>query len=291
MLKQRIAGVVVVREGIAVQSLGFRRYLPVGRPEVVVDFLNRWGVDEIAVVDISAGRASRPNFELIQRVSSYCQVPLTYGGGLRSAEEMVQAVKAGADKVMINAGFRGPEGGRLIASGAAQLGNQCMIVGLDAKGAGSAARVYDYSSGQMLPGSVREWAERAVAAGAGELFLNSVDRDGAKQGLDCALAGEVARGLGVPLTICGGIGHADHFAAGLTIAGVSAVAAANYFNFTEHSVTTTKSYLVNKLRRELRLDTYFAYAQTEFLPSGRVAKKADGVLKELLFERHPPEVI
>lgn len=289
MLKKRLMGVVVVREGIAVQSIGFQRYLPIGKPAIVVDFLNQWGIDEIAVLDITATIRGRVNFELIRELSPFCQVPLTYAGGLKTASDMTQAVQAGADKVMINAAFRNtPE---LVTRGAEKLGNQCIVVSLDVVRNGSEARAYDYINKKATGATLLEQAQHAEELGAGEIFLNSVDRDGSKQGFDLEIAQEVSSQISVPLTLCGGVGHPDHFLAGLRIPNVSAVAAGNYFNFTEHSATTTKQYLNSQENANLRHETYFSYADSGFLPNGRIARKSDDSLKEMLFESHPKEVI
>lgn len=290
MLKKRIMGVVIVRDGVAVQSLGFQRYLPLGRPEILVDALDRWGVDEISVIDITATRKAHLNVELLRVLSRSCQVPLTYGGGVRTVGDMTAVIQAGADKVMINDAFwRSPA---LVAEGGALLGRQCIVVSMDVvRTAAGEARVYDYNRRVATDADPVTQTRAIEAAGAGELFLGFVHRDGSKRGYDLEVARAVAGAVTIPVTLCGGVGHPTHFAEGLDIPRVSAVAAANYFSFTEHSVTTTKQLLRTKLGKDLRHDASFDYAGATFSESGRVAKKDDAVLKELLFEYHPQEVI
>lgn len=290
MLKKRLMGVVVVRSGIAVQSFDFGRYLPIGRPEILVEALDSWGVDEISVIDISATRRGGPNVDLVRLLSRSCQVPLTYGGGIRTAADMATIVQAGADKVMVNQAFRRDT--EIVPEGAQVLGSQCIVVSLDVtrREDGSLA-VYDYLAGKATDEDPARLAVRIEAAGAGELFLTFVDRDGSKRGYDLDAARVICAAVKIPVTLCGGVGHPSHFAAGLEVDRVSAVAAANFLSFTEHSVTTTKAVLRARFGADLRLDTYFDYAGAPFEESGRVAKKDDAILKELLFEFHPQDVV
>lgn len=290
MLKKRIMGIVIVRNGIAVQSIGFVRYLPIGRPEIVVEYLNTWGVDEIAVVDISASRKGQLNVELVRKLSSSCQVPLTYGGGIKTVDDMARIVQAGADKVMINHSFVSQP--QLVTAGAERLGIQCIVVSLDGvRDDDNQARVYDYLARRALEESPAAAARRAQDLGAGEIFLNSVDRDGSKLGYDLNLAASVAETVSVPVTICGGVGEAAHFASGLNINNVCAVAAGNFFNYTEHSVALSKQFLIQKRNAQLRHDTYFNYCDSDFTAAGKLKKKDDRTLKEMLFEFHPREII
>jgi imidazole glycerol-phosphate synthase subunit HisF len=289
VLKKRVIGCIIVRDGIAVQSIGFRKYLPIGKPEIAAEYLSRWGIDEIALLDISATRAGRVNFEMIRRVSAECQVPLAYGGGLESVDQMVEAVKCGADKIILNQAFyKRPE---LASEGAEHLGDQCIMVSLDVMRDENGYGIWSYLDGKATPMRLLDAIELAQTMGAGEIFLNSVDRDGSQVGFDTealALAGEQAR---IPLIGCGGAGHPKHFADALVIPGVAAVAAANFFHFTEHSVAVLKSYMNRASTIPLRNDCYFNYVESNFENDGRIARKHDATLKELLFEFHPPEVV
>ena len=113
MLKKRLVGVVVVRDGLAVQSIGFHRYLPIGIPEIVVSFLDRWGIDEIMVLDISATREQRLDTALVAKVSRSCQVPITYGGGIRRAEDIRPvSSRRGPTRCSSTRRFAGPDGDR-----------------------------------------------------------------------------------------------------------------------------------------------------------------------------------
>lgn len=295
MVKKRLMGVVVVRgavdgPGLAVQSLDFRRYLPIGRPEILVEALDRWGVDEISVVDITASREGRLNLDLIRTLSRTCQVPLTYAGGIRSAEDMTAIVQAGADKVMIASAFhRSPA---IVGEGATLLGNQCIVVCLDVvRVEDGSLRVFDHLAGRATDDDALAAARAIEEAGAGELFLQFVHRDGSKRGYDLEAARAVAAVITIPLTLAGGVGAVAHLAEGLDVPRVSAVAAANFLSFSEHSVTTAKRLLASRFGKVLRMDTYFDYTDAPFTEEGRVGKRDDAVLRELLFEFHPQEVI
>lgn len=289
MLKKRLIGVVVVRHGLAVQSIGFKRYLPIGSPEIAVDYLNRWGVDEITLLDITASREDRVEYDLVRRLSRHCRVPLSYGGGIKSADVMTRLVQAGADKVIVNSAFRRDPG--LVEQGARRLGAQCVIASIDVVKAGDGWSTYDHLSKTTAHEGPIALSKRATELGAGEVFLNVVDRDGAKCGLDLALAEAVAKVSSLPLTLCGGVGTAAHVHAGIRLPFVSAVAAANYFNYAEHSVTLTKRYLEACADTAVRNDSYFDYRDSSVTPAGRLVRKSDAALKELLFEYHRPEVI
>lgn len=288
MLKKRILAVLTVKDGLVVQSIGFKKYLPVGKPEIAVDFLNRWGVDEIAINVIDASRRGRVERELLERVSEFCFVPLTYGGGIRSVEDMKELVQAGADKIMLNSLFRqSPE---MVSEGARHFGNQAMVVSIDCVKTPQGYRAWDHLSRKALQESPVEHVKRAEACGAGEIFLNSVDEDGRGRGYDLELAREVAQAATVPVILCGGVGHASDIAAGLAVKNVAAAAVGNFFHYTEHSVTLAKAFL-KAGGIPLRLDTYFNYAESKFDGEGRLVKKPDHALKEMLFEFHPMEKI
>src|SRR3990167_5951288 len=130
MLSRRLAAVLTVKGGWVVQSIRFQRYLPVGRPEIAVEFLNQWGIDEIILLDIDASRERRrPDFEMVTRVSKKCFVPLTVGGGIRSVDHMRELIHRGADKVSLNSVLF--EDREIIRKGAEVLGTQCIVVSMD----------------------------------------------------------------------------------------------------------------------------------------------------------------
>ncbi|MBI3126015.1 MAG: imidazole glycerol phosphate synthase subunit HisF [Candidatus Tectomicrobia bacterium] len=288
MLKKRIIGCLIVRDGIVVQSINFRSYLPVGRPKIAVEYLNRWSIDEIAVLDITAGRnGDGPNVRLVKEVSDRCFVPLTAGGGIRSLRHVEMLIQGGADKISVNtAALETPE---LITEVANAFGSQSVIVSIDAVSDGRGGhRVWSFRERRALDATPVEHARRAEGRGAGEILLNSVDRDGSKAGYDIGLVGELASKVGIPVIALGGAGHPRHFAEVFQKTAAAAAAAANYFHFTEHSVITTKSFL-ERDGLGVRLDGEVNYQDSGFARTGRIRKKDDLVLDELRFVPVEPD--
>lgn len=290
MLKKRLVGCVLVRDGIVVQSIGFGRYLPVGRVSIALEFLNQWGIDEIALLDMTAGaRGQGPDAELVRASTAKCFVPLTVGGGIRTVEHMDALMHAGADKIALNqAAIDTPD---LITAGAARYGNQCIVVSIDAKRTeGGKYEVFTEGGRRptgMTPGEV---ALRSVDLGAGEIFLTSIDHDGMKNGYDLDLIDQLAGAVNVPVIVCGGAGHPRHFHEALTRGHVSAAAAGNYFHFTEHSPVVTKAWL-RAIPFDVRLDTYAHYRDIGFDHDGRIARRDGAYLDDLIYEVIPPETI
>ncbi len=290
MQKRRINACLILKDGWVVQSIGFRRYLPVGRPEVTVEFLNAWGIDEIILIDISAtARGCPPDFAMVSRVSKHCFVPLAVGGGLATVDAMRRMIRSGADKVIVNAAaLRQPD---LVTEAARVLGTQCVVVAIDAA-LDDAGRyqVYSHLDRRRHSRSVIEYAREAERRGAGEILLTSVDRDGSRLGFDVDLVRSVADAVGIEVIAVGGAGHPSHFEAVFCDGRVNAAAAGNFFHYSEHSVIATKQYLRQR-GVEVRIDTQATYAGTPFDPAGRVGKHADEDLYHRQFSYHPEELI
>lgn len=289
MLKTRVISVLVVKNDIVVQSINFRRYLPVGVPSIAVEYLNRWGIDEIMLLDIHATLENRqPKFDKIAEYSRYAQVPFAVGGGVTDIRDIERIIRSGADKVVLNtAAVSNPS---LITEGARHYGNQCMVVSIDARYVEPGRyQVFTHSGRRPTSYSPDEFARIAEQHGAGEILLTSIDRDGSKQGYDLELVTLVVNAVRLPVIVCGGVGRPEHLLEGIRI-GASAVAAANFFHYTEHSVAVTKHFL--KARgTEVRLDTLITYDGFEFDGDGRTAKTDDAVLEKLRFEYISEEVI
>ena len=290
MQTRRINACLIVKDGWVVQSIGFRRYLPVGRPEVTVEFLNAWGIDEIILLDISAtARGRLPDFDLVSRVSRHCFVPLAVGGGLATVADMRRMIRLGADKVVVNAAaLEHPD---LITDAARVLGNQCVVVAIDVlQDEAGAYRVYSHLGGRPGARSVIEYAQEVERRGAGEILLTSVNQDGAKAGFDTALVRSVADAVDIEVIAVGGAGHPAHFEAVFREGHVNAAAAGNFFHYSEHSVIAAKHYL-REHGVAVRIDTQATYAGAPFDPSGRVGKLPDEELYHRQFSYHPEERI
>lgn len=288
MLKKRIVATLLVKDGLVVQSLGFKRYLPVGQPAIAVEFLNHWGVDEIILLDISATQNNRPpDYDMVRSASINCRVPLAVGGGITAVEHVAELMHCGADKVTLNQIALGQPS--LITKVAHQYGEQCVVASVDGLLTDSGYRVFDYMQHKVLNQTPSGLAKKLQQLGAGEVLINSVDRDGSYQGFDLALIDSVCKEVTIPVICSGGAGNAQHFVEVFQRTTVSAASAANYFHFTEHSVTTTKTQ-VNK-HIPLRHETYFHYQDSHFGKDGRVLKKDDQELEDMLFQRIEKELI
>jgi cyclase len=290
MIKQRLVGVVLVKDGVCVQSIGFDRFLPIGSPEIAVEHFNRWSIDEIVMLDISAPRTgARVSSELIAAVAPRGLVPLAVGGGLKTVDDVRQVVKLGADRIVITtAAVDNPQ---LISEVAGRFGDQCVIVGIDARRNRDGSYSAFVEGGRRATGrSPIDIARMAQAHGAGEILIQAIDRDGSKQGYDCDLVERVADAVQIPVIALGGVGSPAHFREAADISGVGGLAAGNYFHFTEHTALVAKAFLIGH-GVAMRHDSYADYREFSFLPDGRLAKKADAALEELFFVHYTDEVI
>jgi imidazole glycerol-phosphate synthase subunit HisF len=295
MLKKRIIGCLIIKNGIVVQSIGFNKYLPIGRAEIAVEYLNNWGIDEIILLDIDASREGRePDFEMIKRISKKCFVPLTVGGGIKDVKIMKKLIRFGADKIAINSSaIANPS---LIREAVAILGKQCVVVSIDARCKKELTGILWHevfiNNGDESTGlDVVNFAKRCEEMGAGEILLNSIDNDGLKKGLDIELIRSVSMAVSIPVIAVGGAGHPEHFAAGFIEGNAMAVAAANYFHFTEHSPIITKAYLRSYTNIQTRDNKYIDYMGFLFDNLGRIKKRDENYFEKIRFEYHPEEKI
>ena len=290
MLRTRLIACIVVKDGIAVQSIGFNRFLPIGSPAILAENLNRWGVDEIILQDISKPRTGEaPSIVFIRSVAAECLVPLTVAGGVGGVDDVRDAVFSGADKVAMNtAAIEDPS---VVETAVERFGAQCIVASIDAKADGQGGyEVFTHAGTKSTGERPAVVAKRLEDHGAGEILINAIHRDGSKQGYDLDLIKHVTEAVTIPVIVCGGVGHPEHFVDGAKIPGVTAVAAANFFSFTEHSVLTAKAYLAEK-GIGLRCDTYADYQNHAFDDNGRVAKPDDKDLAKLVFQHYPEEDI
>lgn len=288
MLKKRITANLVVKNGTVVQSIGFRKYLPVGKPDIAIEFLNQWGIDEIILTDISASaNGTGPDFNMIKTATKKCFVPLTVGGGIRHVDHIKELMHCGADKISLNqAALHQPE---LITEGANIFGNQCVVVSIDALHTADGYRVYDYLQKKATSYEPGRFASMAEEARAGEILINSVDRDGSYLGYDLELVNQICSHVRIPVIACGGAKNASHMVEVLKQTNVSAASAGNFFHFTEHSVNITKAQIQKEL--DVRLETHANYAENFLDDNMRLIKKADDVLEKMLYVQIEKEII
>jgi cyclase len=291
MLKKRLTACVIIKDGRVVQSIGFKKYLPVGNLDITVEFLNQWGIDEIVILDMDAtAQGRRPDCERIARISKRNFAPLAVGGGIRTIEDMRQLVHSGADKIVINAiALERPS---IITEAADVFGAQCIVVSIDVrKNSDGTYEVFRDSAKTPTGKDPVVWACDVQALGAGEIFLNAVDRDGSKEGYDIQLIQKVAQAVHIPVIACGGVGSAQHVLEGAKETAAWALAVGNFLNFTEQSPTLIKAYL-HQHGVDVRVDTYANFKDHQLDEEfGRLTKKSDDILDKLRFVYHPEEVI
>lgn len=289
MLKKRIAANLIVKDGTVVQSIRFSKYLPVGKPAIAIEFLNEWGIDEIILLDISASyQKHEPNYSMVRSATEKCYVPLTVGGGITKIEHIKELMHCGSDKISLNqVAIHKPE---LITEAALIFGNQCVVASIDAvKVGGKQHRVYDYLSKKALDIDPSQFAAELESRGAGEVLINSVDRDGSYKGYDIELINSICDAVRVPVICCGGARNASDFINVFEETKVSAASAANFFHFTEHSVNTSKANI--KKHINIRLETDASYEDAQFDQNMRILKKDDEQLENMLFVRIEKEII
>lgn len=272
MLKKRLIPCLIVKDKLIVQSFNFNRYLPIGRAKIAVEFVTNWDVDEILLIDIVATKNHRkPDFELIKLISERCFVPLTVGGGIHQLSDIKDVMCVGADKISINSeALNNPH---FITESAAIYGSQCIVVSIDVKLNDKKEYEVVTECGQKFTGlDPVEWALKVQDLGAGEIFLNSVDRDGSRLGYDLELIQWVSTAVTMPVIACGGVGKMRDFVDGIIIGKASAVSAANIFQHMEHSTIVAKAYL-KRAGIDVRLNTAAKYEDFEFDELGRILKK------------------
>ncbi len=245
MLKKRLIPCIIVRDGFTVKSMGFKDYQIVGRPLISVEYFNRWAVDEIILLNITAHKEESKDywFEVIKGLSKKAFVPLTVGGGTRTVGDIREILRMGADKVSINTqAIVEPE---FISESSKVFGSQCIVVSIDAKtNSEGNYEVFSHCGKKPTGFNPVEWAKKAESLGAGEIFLNSIDRDGSMKGYDLDLVKAVSQAVSIPVIACGGVGKWQDLVDGIKIAGASAVSASNIFHFTEQSTKAAKKAMI-----------------------------------------------
>lgn len=233
-LSKRVVACLDVRGGRVVKGTNFVGLRDVGDPTELAERYERDGADEIVFLDISATNEDRATLlDLARRTAERLFIPLTIGGGIRTADDVAAALRAGADKVSINsAAIPRPS---LFAEAAARFGAQCVVASIDARRSGDGWEVCVAGGSRPTGIDAVTWARRAATLGAGEILLTSIDRDGCRNGYDLELTRAVAASVDVPVVASGGAGSADHVVEILTDGGAEAALVAGML----HDGTTT----------------------------------------------------
>ncbi len=231
MTKARVIPVLLLKGKGLVKTVKFKNPVYIGDPVNAIRIFNDKGADELMLLDITATCDGRePNFRMIEEIAGECFMPLGYGGGVRTVEQMGRILRSGVEKVCINsAALAGLD---LVRQGARQFGSQAIVVSIDAKKKlFGGYEVYGRSGTKGTGKDPVSHARAAVAAGAGEILINAIDRDGLGNGYDLNLVRSVAEAVDVPVIACGGAGTIQHMQQAVTDGHASAVAAGSMFVF------------------------------------------------------------
>lgn len=229
--------------GRVVKGVRFGDIRDAGDPPALARRYDEEGADEVVFLDISASHEERDTMvEAVSRTAEEVFIPLTVGGGVRSAADARRLLRAGADKVSVNtAAVERPE---IVTEIASEFGAQCVVVAIDAKATGGGRwRVHTHGGRRPTDLDAVDWAAAVVELGAGEILLTSMDRDGTQAGYDLELTRAVSEAAPVPLIASGGVGTLDHLVAGARDGGADGLLAASIFHFGQHTVAEAKERL------------------------------------------------
>ncbi|MSO69518.1 MAG: imidazole glycerol phosphate synthase subunit HisF [Alphaproteobacteria bacterium] len=242
MLKMRVIPCLDVHAGRVVKGVRFVDLKDAGDPVEQATLYDAQGADELCFLDITASHEARDIlYDVVTRTAEACFMPLTVGGGVRVIEDVRKLLLAGADKVSINTeAVRRPD---FVKEAAEKFGSQCIVVAIDAKRVGARFEIFTHGGRNATGLDAIDWARRMVAAGAGELLITSMDRDGTKAGYDIPLTRDIADAVPVPVIASGGVGTLDHMVAGIRDGHATAVLAASIFHFGTYSIQQAKQHM------------------------------------------------
>jgi cyclase len=257
MLKVRVIPVLFLMNGLIVRSEGFHDFKVIGNPIHELARFSEWQADELVYVDITREgdhdlrrsdhktkmETSADVVDVLRELSRAAFMPLTFGGRIASLEQVDRVLHNGADKILVNSGaYRDPA---LIGAAADKYGSQAVMVGIDVRFENGRHWLYTDQGRTRHDDDPVAYARQAEAAGAGEILVNSIDRDGTGRGYDTDIVARVADAVSIPVIACGGVGRFEHFRDGIVKGRASAVAAGNIFHFTEHAYKRAKKVLRN----------------------------------------------
>jgi len=239
MVRKRLIAVLTFNNGVLFRT---RNFIPDYR--YTFEFVDAWSVDEVVLLDITRpGKGSRENFfDVVQIFAGNCFVPLTVGGCVKSVDDFRTLLSIGADKVVINT--HAYESPALISQAAELYGSQCVVVSIDVKfNQNSQYEVFTRFGLNSTGVSPTKWAMKVQELGAGEILIQSIDKDGSLEGYDNKLNKSIADAVNIPVLVCSGAGKWQDFADGFRKGNASAVCTTNIYHFTETSIKSAKQYL------------------------------------------------
>ena len=244
MLKKRIIPTLLLCKGRMVKGKQFKDYRDTGEPKTAIRIYSAQDADELVFLNIEGGTVGRSSLlEVLNVAAQECFMPLAAGGGIESLDDIRELLLAGADKVVINTStVTNP---LLIKEASERFGSQCIVVSIDYKTRGNSSRVWIHSGSELTDIDPMVHAKYLSSLGAGEILLNSIDRDGMMEGYDLKLADSIAKNVPIPVIISGGAGNFMHLAEALSKTCVSAVACSSLFHFGDNTPMRARSYLRN----------------------------------------------
>ncbi|KAF7599833.1 MAG: imidazole glycerol phosphate synthase subunit HisF [Candidatus Dactylopiibacterium carminicum] len=243
MLAKRIIPCLDVTAGRVVKGVNFLELRDAGDPVEIARRYDEQGADELTFLDITASSDERDIIlHIVERVAEQVFIPLTVGGGVRSVADVRRLLNAGADKVSMNsAAVVNPD---LVAEASAKVGNQFIVVAIDAKQTAPGQwGVFTHGGRKPTGLDAVEWARKVESLGAGEILLTSMDRDGTKSGFDLALTRAISDAVNIPVIASGGVGNLQHLTDGVIDGRADAVLAASIFHYGEFTVREAKEYM------------------------------------------------
>jgi cyclase len=243
MLKTRIIPCLDVADGRVVKGINFVNLRDAGDPVDAARAYDDAGADELCFLDINATHENRSTmFDVVRRTAEQCYIPLTVGGGVRSAADVRALLRAGADKVSFNsAAVADPD---VISTAADQFGSQCIVCAIDAKTVAPGQWQLFTHGGRKPTGlDAVEFAIKIAQKGAGEILLTSMDRDGTKAGFNIKMTRAISEAVDIPVIASGGVGTLDHLVDGVRLGGASAVLAASIFHFGDYTIAEAKAHM------------------------------------------------
>ena len=242
MLKNRIIPCLDVKNGRVVKGINFVDLKDAGDPVEQAKIYSDGGADEICFLDITASNENRDTiYEVVEKTSKKCFVPLTVGGGVRSVDDINKLLNCGADKVSINTAA--VENSKVVVDSSKKFGSQCIVVAIDAKKNGNIWEIYTHGGRNKTDIDALKFAKDMEKSGAGELLVTSMDRDGTQVGYDIDLMSKISSAVNIPVIASGGVGTLDHLVDGIKLGNASAVLAASIFHYGKYSVKQAKEYL------------------------------------------------
>ncbi len=245
VLAKRIIPCLDIKNGQTVKGINFENITDVGDPVELGALYAKMGADELVFLDITATNEKRKTLsELVTRIAKHINIPFTVGGGISSVEDVSVLLACGADKISVNtSAVRNPQ---LIKDLANQFGSQCVVLAIDTKFIDG--EWYVFLNGGRIPTDIKtvEWAKQAVALGAGEILLTSMNNDGTKDGFALDITRAVSETVNVPVIASGGAGTMEHFVTVFDEGKADAALAASIFHYKEIGIPQLKTYLKNK---------------------------------------------